>query len=276
MTLKPASSIVIAAFAGWSDTAEAATEVVDFLVEAWDAHVESELPADDYYDYTYNRPEVDVGEDGTREIIWPNTVIHHAQPAALGGKDVFLIVGDEPNRRWKRFCEEVAAVVRPDAGTILLTLGAIPAEVAHTRPVPVHGHTSDAGLREATGYDPSPYEGPIGITSILAAHFETLGVPHASLWAVLPHYAAMPPCPKGALALLRHVEDLLDTTFALQQVTEDARAWQATIDELVRDDEDLDVYVKQLEATADTVDVPEASGEAIAREFERYLKRRER
>lgn len=276
MTLKPTSSIIIAAFAGWNDTAEAATEAIDFLVEAWDAHLEAELPADDFYDYTYNRPEVEFGFDGAREVRWPNTLIHHATPAALGGKDVYLIVGDEPNRRWRAFCESIAEVVHADAGSILLTLGAVPMEVAHTRPVPVHGHTSDPRLREDTGYDPSQYEGPIGITTVLANHLETQGVPSVSLWAVLPHYAAMPPCPKGALALLRQVEDLLDTTFSLDELTEDSRAWQRSIDELVRDEEDLDLYVKQLEASADTVDLPEASGEAIAREFERYLKRRER
>lgn len=276
MGLTSAATIIIAAFSGWNDAAESASDALDFLLDAWDGHEAVELPADDFYDYSFHRPEVVLGYDNVREIEWPGTTVYHAHGHPLTGREVYLVHGAEPNFRWRSFCEHVLAAVPRHEGAVLVTLGAMLADVPHTRPIPVHGTTSDAALQETTGYEASRYEGPTGILGVLSHHAAALGIPGVSLWAAVPHYVAQPPNPKATLALLRAVEDVLDCTLALDEITEDARAWQHGVEELAADDEEVADYVRNLEENQDTAELPEATGEAIAREFERYLRRRER
>jgi proteasome assembly chaperone (PAC2) family protein len=276
MGLQEATTVIIAAFGGWSDASEATTEALDFLIDAWDAHEAYEVPADDHYDYLLNRPEAIINFDGQREIEWPRTTVYHAHTHPLTGVEVYLVLGDEPNLRWRSFCDQIFAAVPRSATPVLITLGSMAAGLAHSRPFPVYGHTNDTTLQEATGYEASRYEGPTGILGVMQSLAHERGIPSVSLWTAVPEYTQHAPCPKASLALLRNIEDLLDVTFALDELTEDARAWERSVQQLATEDEEIADYVRTLEASQDTVDLPEASGEAIAKEFERYLRRRER
>jgi predicted ATP-grasp superfamily ATP-dependent carboligase len=269
------STIVIAAFGGWNDAAASATDVIDHLIEVWNGTEYFEVQRDDFYDYTYNRPEVSTNLEGIREIEWPGTKIYKAKTESLPTTQIFLVQGDEPSMRWENFSNSILDQVGNNPSTILITLGAMLAEVPHTRPVPVNGATINKELQDLTGYTMSNYEGPTGILSVLASQAERRGVAAASIWAALPHYVGAPPCPKATLALIRGLEDILNISIPVLELVEDARAWQTGVEELAIEDEEVAEYIRSLEESQDTAELPEASGEAIAREFERYLRRRE-
>jgi len=269
------STIVIAAFGGWNDAAQSATDALEHLIETWDAQEVLDLNSDEFYDYTFNRPEVSFTLEGQREIEWPGTTVFVAKVPALPDTAIYLVLGVEPSLRWKSFCEQILNCVPQTDDLVLVTLGSMLADVPHTRPIPVNGTTVDPRLRELTGYEPSRYEGPTGILGILQSQAEQRAARGVSLWVMVPHYVASPPCPKATLSLLRGIEDLLDTNIPVDDVVEDARAWQLGVEELASDDDEIAEYVRNLEESQDTADLPEATGEAIAREFERYLRRRE-
>ncbi len=189
-------------------------------------------------------------------------------------RDVILIRGLEPNMRWRQFCTELIAVTSELGAEMFVTLGAMLADSPHTRPLPVTGVASEPDLQDRIAVEESSYEGPTGIVGVLTHQCTVLDVPVASLWATVPHYVASPPCPKATLALVGPLEELLDVSIPLGQLPEDARAWERGVDELADEEEEIGAYVRALEEARDTSDLPEASGEAIAREFQRYLKRR--
>lgn len=269
-------TIVVAAFGGWSDAAQTATDAVEHLLEVWDCEEIAEIQSDEYYNFQDNRPEAVLGGAGEREIIWPTTTIYQAKCDALPNTDVFLVHGVEPSLRWRQFINEIHGNIPQKEHAVLIGLGAMMADVPHSRPIPMNGTTSDPTLQEFTGFDSSKYEGPTGILGVMQAEFDTRGISGISLWAAVPHYVAAPPCPKGVLALIRGLEDILDISIPVNQLMEDSRAWEAGVAELMIDDEDVAEYVRSLEEQHDTAELPEASGEAIAREFERYLRRREK
>ena len=266
--------VVIAAFEGWNDAAEAASSVVDHLVSTWQARTVGAIDPEDFYDFQVNRPLVTLDELGNRRITWPSTQIAVASPPDLG-RDVILVRGIEPNMRWRQFCAELLAACDDLGGRLVVTLGALLADTPHTRPVPVSGTASDAGLAERLKLGRSSYEGPTGIVGVFQDACARLSVPAVSYWAAVPHYVAQPPCPKATLALLGQLEDLLEVAIPQGDLPEDARAWERGVNELAEEDEDIREYVRALEETRDTTELPEASGEAIAKEFERYLKRRD-
>ena len=158
-------------------------------------------------------------------------------------------------------------------GQLVVTLGALLADTPHTRPIPVSGTATEPDLVDRLKLEQSTYEGPTGIVGVLQDACVKLDIPAVSYWAAVPHYVAQPPCPKATMALLGQLEDLLEASIPLLDLPEEARAWERGVDELAEEDEDVADYVRALEETRDTADLPEASGEAIAREFERYLKR---
>jgi predicted ATP-grasp superfamily ATP-dependent carboligase len=170
--------------------------------------------------------------------------------------------------------EELLEAARDLEVERVVTLGALLADTPHTRPVPVSGTCSDPEIAARLGYEPSSYEGPTGIVGVLQDACQRAGIPAISLWAAVPHYVAQPPCPKATLALLTRIEDILDVPVPLGELPEEARAWQDGVAALAAEDDEVAAYVRQLEDAQDTVDLPEASGEAIAREFERFLRRR--
>jgi len=269
------STIVIAAFGGWNDAGQSATDALEHLLDVWHCEEIVDLPGDEYYDYQFNRPEVSLGLAGDREIAWPGTTVFRAKADTMPNTTIFLVHGVEPSMKWKQFCAEIMSQLKMDKDTVLVTLGALLADVAHTRPVPLSGTTSNKTMQTITGFESSKYEGPTGILGILQSEFEVQGIPSVALWAAIPHYVATPPCPKATLALIRGLEDLLDTSIPVDLLIEEARAWQLGVDEMSTDDDEISEYVRGLEETQDTAELPEATGEAIAKEFERYLRRRE-
>lgn len=269
------STIVIAAFGGWNDAGQSATDALEHLLDVWHCEEIVDLPGDEYYDYQFNRPEVSLGLAGDREIAWPGTTVFKAKADTMPETTIFLVHGVEPSMKWKQFCTEIMSQLQLDKSTVLVTLGALLADVAHTRPIPLSGTTSNKEIQLRTGFESSKYEGPTGILGILQSEFEVQGIPSVALWAAIPHYVATPPCPKATLALIRGLEDLLDTSIPVDILIEESRAWQLGVDEMSTDDDEISEYVRGLEETQDTAELPEATGEAIAREFERYLRRRE-
>ena len=265
--------VVIAAFEGWNDAGDASSGVVDHLMEVWSARIVGSIDPEDFYDFQVNRPIVSSDDSGHRRIIWPGTQIAVASPPDLD-RDVILVRGLEPNMRWRQFCAELLAACDELGGELVITLGALLADTPHTRPIPVTGTATEPELVDRLKLEQSSYEGPTGIVGIFQDACIQLDIPAVSYWAAVPHYVAQPPCPKATLALLGQLEDLLEVSIPLGELAEEARAWERGVDELAQEDEDIADYVRALEETRDTADLPEASGEAIAREFERYLKRR--
>jgi proteasome assembly chaperone (PAC2) family protein len=266
--------IVIAAFEGWNDAADAASSVVDHLMRVWDARLVGAVDPEDFYDFQVNRPHVGIDGSGMRKITWPTTRIAVASPPDLD-RDVILVRGIEPNMRWRQFCAELLAACDELDAQLVVTLGALLSDTPHTRPIPVTGTSTEPELIDRLKLEQSTYEGPTGIVGVFQDACVRLDMPAVSYWAAVPHYVAQPPCPKATVALLGQLEDLLECSIPLGELPEDARAWERGVDELAQEDEDVADYVRSLEESRDTADLPEASGEAIAREFERYLKRRQ-
>jgi proteasome assembly chaperone (PAC2) family protein len=266
--------VLVAAFEGWNDAGEAATGVVEHLEESWQAVTLGKIDPEEYYDFQVNRPHVSVDETGVRSLDWPTTRVSLARPAGVG-RDVVLVRGIEPNMRWRGFCVELLAAVRDLGVERIITLGALLADVPHTRPVPVTVSTSDEKLAKSLGLEPSRYQGPTGIVGVLQDAARRDGLVATTLWAAVPHYVAQSPCPKATLVLLRRIEDLLNLPVPLGDLPDEARAWQHGVEELATEDPEIADYVRRLEQARDTTDLPEASGEHIAREFERYLRRRD-
>ena len=268
------SPVLIAAFEGWNDAADAASSVVDHLIKVWDAKVVAAIDPEDFYDFQMNRPVVGTTEAGMRKITWPSTQISVARPPGAT-RDVVLLRGIEPNMRWRQFCAELLAACEELGTELVVTLGALLADTPHTRPIPLTGTATEPDLADRLKLEQSNYEGPTGIVGVFQDACTQLDMPAVSFWAAVPHYVAQPPCPKATLALLGQLEDLLEISVPLADLPEEARAWERGVDELAEEDEEIADYVRALEETRDTAELPEASGEAIAREFERYLKRRE-
>ena len=264
--------VMLCAFEGWNDAGDAASGAVLHLEEVWSATQIAEFDPEDYYDFQVNRPEVTF-EDDARTITWPTTRLSVAR-IPLATRDVVLVHGIEPSMRWRSFTQELLTAARELGVEMVVTLGALLADSPHTRPVPVSGTSSDESIALRLGYEPSTYEGPTGIVGVLQEACAQAGIPAVSLWAAVPHYVAQPPCPKATLALLARIEDLLDVPVPLGDLPEESRAWQIGVDELAAEDDEIAAYVRTLEEAVDTAELPEASGDAIAREFERYLRRR--
>ncbi|HVA61618.1 MAG TPA: PAC2 family protein [Mycobacteriales bacterium] len=267
------SPILLAAFEGWNDAADAATGAIEHLESAWSGLPLAAIDPDDYYDFQVNRPMVSLIDGVTRRIDWPTTRLAHASTAP-GERDIVLLRGLEPNMRWRAFCNEIIELARQLGVTSVVTLGALLSDSPHTRPVPVSGTASDPRTATRLGLEGSRYEGPTGIAGVFADACARAGLASASFWAAVPHYAAQPPCPKATLALLRRVEDMLDAVVPLGDLADSARVWELGVDELAREDAEIGEYVRSLEAREPEAELPEASGDAIAREFERYLRRR--
>lgn len=268
-------TVMIAAFEGWNDAGSAATAALQHLHEVWGAEDVDELDPEEYHDFQVNRPVVTTDDDGRREITWPTTTIASAVLSPTGRR-VVLVHGIEPSMRWRRYCRELLDVAEEHGVRTVVTLGALLADVPHTRPIPMTATSESVGLQAVLDVEPSTYEGPTGIVGVLQHAAAERGMQSVSLWAAVPHYVAHPPSPKATLAILARIEELLSESIPLGDLPEDAEAWQHGVDELAAEDAEIAEYVQQLEEAKDTAELPEASGEAIAREFERYLRRRDR
>ena len=268
------SPVLVAAFEGWNDAGDAATDAVEHLVDVWDGEEVGVIDPDEFYDFQVNRPMVSLVDGLTRRIEWPTTRFY-AVRLPSSERDLVVVRGIEPNMRWRGFCEEVLRHAAALGVSEAVTLGALLADSPHTRPVPVSGTSSDPELASRLGLETSRYEGPTGIVGVLQEACVQAGLPAVSFWAAVPHYVASPPCPKATIALLRRVEDLLDIAIPLGDLPDEARAWEEHVDELAAEDSDVAEYVASLEEREPEEDLPEASGEAIAAEFERFLRRQD-
>ena len=271
---RPGRAVLLAAFEGWNDAGGAATAAIEHLQDVWGAVEVARLDPEEYHDFQVNRPQVTVDEDGKRTIEWPTTTVWTAT-LPTSGRTVVLVRGNEPSMRWRSYCRELLRHADEHDVETVVTLGALLADVPHTRPIPLTATSESVGLQAVLDVEPTQYEGPTGIVGVLQHAAAEHGCASVSLWAAVPHYVGQPPSPKATLAILSRVEDLLSEPVPLGDLPEDAVAWQTGVDELASEDPEIAEYVRQLEEAKDTAELPEASGEAIAREFERYLRRRD-
>ncbi len=265
--------VLIVAFEGWNDAAESASGAVTHLSEVWDAQILLELDPEEYYDYQVNRPHIYTTDSGERGLIWPATKVFVAQ-GSHSDRDFVLILGIEPNMKWPQFTREILGLAAELDVELVITMGALLSDNPHSRPVPISATASDRELLSELQLDVSHYEGPTGIVGVLSQACAQFGIPCVSLWASIPHYVGQSPCPKATLALIQRLEDILDIPIPLRELPEESRAWEVGVNELAEDDEEIADYVAQLEEARDTAELPEASGDAIAKEFEKYLRRR--
>ena len=264
--------VVIVAFGGWNDAGTAASAALEHLADTYDGQLAFSIDPDEFYDFQVNRPQVTMTDDDDRIITWPTTEIKVAQ--LPNGRDLVLITGMEPNLRWRQFSSLIMSALRSANADRVFMLGALLADTPHTRPIPVSVSSSDRSLSEEYGLAQSGYEGPTGIVGVLGDALMRSGMKVLTLWAAIPHYVSHPPCPKATLALLSQLEELLDSPLDLGELPELSRAWERGVDELAADDAEVAEYVAVLEQQQDATELPEAGGDAIAAEFERYLRRR--
>ncbi|TNU77046.1 PAC2 family protein [Miniimonas arenae] len=270
--------LVLAAFEGWNDAGNAASDAVALVATAWDARTVATLDPEDYYDFQVNRPMVTRGDAGA-ELAWPSTRVSVAT-SPVTGRRVLLVQGIEPSMRWRQYTDALLDVVAQWSGEAagvptVVGVGALLADVPHTRPIPVQSTSDDPAVQESLGLDASEYVGPVGIISVLTHLAAQRGMQSLSVWAAVPHYVAQPPSPKATLAIVSALEEVLSEPLPVADLVDEARAWQRGVDELAEEDPEISEYVQQLEEAKDTAELPEATGEAIAREFERYLRRRD-
>ena len=268
------SRIIVAAFDGWNDAGEAASGAIGALRDAGSYEAVHSVDPELYFDYQYTRPSSRMDASGRRQLHWPEATLWRPTSTAEG-PELWLLTGSEPARAWQAFATEFIDVALRDDVTGLVTLGAMLSDVPHTRPISIFASSQNERVRTAHGLDKSTYEGPVGILSVFEHFAERAEIPSASLWASVPHYVATAaPSPKATLALLDRLEELTGVGPAREHLRTAAAAWEASIDAAAAEDEDMTEYIHQLERTRDTWDSPDASGDAIAQAFERYLRRR--
>jgi hypothetical protein len=268
------SRIIVAAFDGWNDAGEAASGAISALRDAGEYEAVHAVDPELYFDYQYTRPSSRVDAEGRRVLKWPDATLWRPLNAAEG-PELWLLTGSEPARAWQAFANEFIDVALREDITGFITIGAMLSDVPHTRPISIFAASQNDRVREAHGLEKSTYEGPVGILSVFEHFAEQAGIPTASLWASVPHYVATAaPSPKATLALLDRLEELTGVGPAREHLRTEAAAWEASIDAAAAEDEDMTEYIRQLERTRDTWDSPDASGDAIAQAFERYLRRR--
>jgi proteasome assembly chaperone (PAC2) family protein len=262
--------VLVAAFEGWNDAGDAATGAVRHLREHWGATTFATLDPEEFYDFTIARPQVRLDEGMTRSIDWPTNTFAFARPEGTGG--VVLLHGVEPQLRWRTFCAQVIEVATALDCRMVLTLGALLAEVAHTRPTPVFGNAYDAALIERLRLEPSTYEGPTGIVGVLHAECAAHGLDSASLWAAVPSYVPSATSPKAALALVERSTELLGTSAPTMGLTLEAAAYEHEIGQLVAEDDATADYVRHLEELHDQDAMAVQSADDIIEEVERFLR----
>ena len=269
------SPTLVCAFAGWNDAASAATAALEAVAASIDSEVVARIDPEEFYDFQVNRPTIRLIEGQTRHLDWPaNTLLAARVPAAE--RDLALLSGIEPNLRWRTFAEAILSVAQRLGVEMLVTLGALIADVAHTRPVPITGLASDAELVERLGLSRSSYEGPTGIVGVLHDSCRRRGLTSASLWAAVPHYVAAVPNPKAALALLRRLEGITGIAVDASDLEEATERFEEQVSRAVAANPEIEELVRNLEAAqGDEIELgQEVSADEIAREFQQFLRQR--
>jgi proteasome assembly chaperone (PAC2) family protein len=268
---------LVCAFKGWNDAADAASTAITFVGTALGARRFATIDPEEFYDFQATRPRVKLVDGEAREIVWPAVELFEAR-VPRAPRDLILLAGTEPSFRWRTFSKLIVELAEALGTQLVVTLGALLADVPHTRPVSVTGLTSDPALIARLGLAPSSYEGPTGIVGILHAACQQAGLPSASLWAAVPHYIAATPNPKAALALVRKLEGLVGVAVDASDLEHGAADYERQVNVAVQSDPDVQAFVERLEQAAgsDPDDEPGQlpSGETIARDLQRFLRQR--
>jgi predicted ATP-grasp superfamily ATP-dependent carboligase len=266
--------VLIAAFEGWNDAGDAATSAVDHLARHWDATTFAEVDPEEFYDFTVTRPHIRLRDDVTRAVDWPRNSFRWALPEHTGG--VVLLRGVEPQLKWRTFCAQVLEVADALDCSMVLTLGALLAEVAHSRPTPVFGNAYDHAVIGRLSLEPSRYEGPTGIVGVLHTECAQAGLDSASLWAAVPSYVPSAPSAKATLALVERATELIGATVPTMDLTLDAAAYEHEISQLVSEDDSTTEYVQHLEEQHDQNEMAVQSADDMVEEVERFLREQEK
>lgn len=267
------SPVLVASFEGWNDAADAATAAVDHLRTTWDAHPIDELDPETYYDFQVTRPTVSMSDSGPGEIEWPTSRFYRCDvPDA--DRDIVLLRGIEPNMRWKSFCDEILDVCHRLEVDQVVLLGALLADVPFSQPLPITGSATDSALLSRLALAPTKYEGPTGVVGVLHEAAARAEIDVVSFWAHVPHYASQPPCPKATLGLLHRVEEVLDLPVPTGDLEAETADWEEQVRELIEADSEIADYVRSLEQRDGESGLEALSGDEIAKEFEKYLRRR--
>ncbi|HEY8638646.1 MAG TPA: PAC2 family protein [Solirubrobacteraceae bacterium] len=269
---------LVAAFKGWNDAGDAASAAATFVGASLGATRFAHIDPEEFYDFQATRPRIRLTEGRTREITWPEIELFEAR-VPRAPRDLVLLSASEPSMRWRTFCKLVVELAEALGVQMVVTLGALLADVPHSRPVNITGLASDDALVDRLGLSSASYEGPTGITGVLHAACAEAGIPSASLWASVPHYVAAAPNPKAALALVRKLEGLVGVTVDASELENAASDYERQVSMAVQSDPDVQAFVDRLEQAAieededaDPTELP--SGDVIAREFQRFLRQR--
>jgi len=244
------SPVIIAGFTGWNDAGDAASTALTTMIESWGAKALAEIDPENFTDFATVRPQIRLDEERNRSIIWPTVGMWSV---SLPGTDVILILGPEPALRWRLFVEQIAGVAERFGATMAMSLGALLADVPHSRPVPLVGTAADPELMERFELEPSQYEGPTGIVGVLHDALHRAGLPTASLWAAVPGYASQMPSPKAAMALIERACSIIGTPAPVSRLAPAAAAYDAQVNDLIGDDEDMVEYLARLEQLSDEI-----------------------
>ena len=268
---------MIASFRGWNDGGQGASLAGGYLAKAWSAERFAEIEPEGFFDFQANRPHVSLVEGQTRHIDWPDNAFYHAAIPGLE-RDAMLLLGIEPNLRWRSFTGMIVELARDLGVELVITLGSLLADVPHTRPSPVTGGATDPELIEQLGLQRSRYEGPTGIVGVLHDACARVGLRSVSLWAAVPHYVSLAPSPRAALALCQRLGDILGTEIDTGELDEAAERYSEQVSEAVASDDETSAYVEELEQRAEILDDEQElpSGDSLAAELTRFLRERER
>lgn len=268
--------VLITAFRGWNDGGQGASLAGGYLARAWDATRFAELDPEGFYDFQATRPHVSLVEGLTRHIDWPENAFYHARVPGTD-RDVVLLLGVEPNLRWRSFSDLIVGLATELNVELAITMGSLLADVPHTRPSPVTASASDPHLIEALELQPSRYEGPTGIVGVLHDACRRAGVSSVSIWAAVPHYVSLAPSPRAALALCEKLGELLSAELDLAELQEAAEQYAEQVTEAVSTDAETQAYVEELEQRTDAIETAEEvpSGESLAAELTEFLRERD-
>jgi predicted ATP-grasp superfamily ATP-dependent carboligase len=269
---------LVCAFTGWNDAGDAASAALQYVGAALGAVRFARIDPEEFFDFQATRPKIQLVDGRTRRIDWPEVEIYAAR-VPRAPRDLVLVQGAEPSMRWRTFARLIVDLAEALGTQVVVTLGALLADVPHARPVPITGLASEAGLVERLGLQSSSYEGPTGIVGVLHSACQEAGLPSASLWAAVPHYVAATPNPKAALALVRRLEQLVGVSVDAGELEHAAADYERQVSLAVQSDPDVQAFVERLERAADEEepelrpqDLP--SGDVLAREFQRFLRQR--
>jgi proteasome assembly chaperone (PAC2) family protein len=268
--------VLVAAFRGWNDGGQGATLAAGYLAKQWNAQQFAEIEAEQFYDFQAMRPQVTLEDGMTRRLEWPENTFFHAEIPGTD-RDAVILLGTEPNLRWKTFSGLVLGLAKDLAVERTVTFGSLLADVPHTRPAPVTAAATDESLMTELGLEPSRYEGPTGIVGVLLGACRDAGITSLSLWAAVPHYVSLAPSPRAALSLVRRFGELMSIDVDVSELEQAANEYSEQVSEAVSADADTAAYVEELERRVDMLSAEEQlpSGDTLAAELTRFLRERE-